>query len=253
MEIVGRCPKGELIRAGVFCLIMLTGSGWFFYDGLVKYPNENLREAIENLPAHWPKVSEEHDWPTINPKVTPEGVAFLREGMKIDEVVAQLGTPAITHSKEQRYFGPAGYLEIKLLGQLVKSFKYKPVNKHQVDDIVHQKWIAGILLCIGLYALYRVLRLATLRTVLNDDGLTINHRKPIPWDAMRELDDSEYARKAWVYLRYTQADRPGRIKLDSYRIHTFREMISELCSRKGFAVPFLDRKEETETTTNRSD
>ena len=108
MEIVGRCPKGELIRAGVFCLIMLAGSGWFSYDGFVKYPKENLREAIENLPAHWPKVSEEHGWPTINPKVTPEGVAFLREGMKIDEVVAQLGTPANTHSKEQRYSGPPG-------------------------------------------------------------------------------------------------------------------------------------------------
>ena len=147
----------------------------------------------------------------------------------------------LTHGTQRRYFGPAGFLVVETVGEVVQSVKYNPSPKPSAEDILLQKVFGVIFLCIGLYFLYRLLRMVTMRAVLTDEGLSLNSKPPIAWDEMTALDDSEYRRKAWVYLEHNHGGSATRVKLDSYRIHTFREMIGEICSRKGFPVPFIKR------------
>jgi hypothetical protein len=239
MHIEARCPKGELIRNGLVALLMLFFSAWLFWDGFVTYPRLNLMYAVENLPVGWPKVPEEVPWPAINPKITPEEVRFIQNDMKVDEVIAALGDPGLKHGQELRYFGPTGFLVIKTLGdRVVKSREYFDSKAKTASAILTQKVMGVVCLLLGGVLAVRFLRMALLKTVLTDEGLSLNGIGPITWEEMVELDNSEYQRKAWVYLQHTHAGMPPRAKLDSYRINQFREIIGEICDRKGFQRPF---------------
>jgi hypothetical protein len=74
------------------------------------------------------------------------------------------------------------------------------------------------------------------RVVLDDNGLSYN-RLHIPWEAMTGLRAKDYSRKYWVDLEYTAGDVTRSLRLDSFHIQQFNEVLAAICERKGFPSP----------------
>ena len=82
-----------------------------------------------------------------------------------------------------------------------------------------------------------MIRAARIRAVLDEQGLVYNQGEPITWDQMRALDASRYKRKGYVRLYYERGGKPGQQKLHSFHIARFKEIVGEICARKGFESP----------------
>jgi hypothetical protein len=107
--------------------------------------------------------------------------------------------------------------------------------EHDKGDIEGQFYWgigAGI---IGLFIAYRTLRAAALRVVIDDSGMTYGSTR-IPFSAMRKL--TEYKKKGLCSLYYEgPGEQERRLRLDSYKVAKFEELIDALCAAKGFPNP----------------
>ena len=78
--------------------------------------------------------------------------------------------------------------------------------------------------------------------MLDDTGLTIPRTGQIHFEQMKSLDTERYKKKGWVTLHYDAGGEEAEVRIDSYHVARFNEIISELCQRTGFASP-LEPKE----------
>jgi len=232
MRIESGCPKSELIRGYLTALIVCGMAGYFAYDGYIGWPQKNLEWATENLPE------EPETRPTINPEITVDKhkrvEAKVKEGAKIDEIHAMLGTPSYQKDDQQWFIGPGGFIELKVAGNAVIESKYTEAKNNEAQ-LLMQKVLGMICLPIGLFLLFKAVKLARLRIVLDDAGLSCTGRSPISWDAMTGLDISNYANKACVNVLHSGG---GPCKLDGYRIDKFDELVKAICEKKEFESPF---------------
>ena len=83
--------------------------------------------------------------------------------------------------------------------------------------------------------------------VLDDSGLRYNGRH-VPWEAMTGLRTDDYTRKGWVYLEYTAGGVTRSLRLDSYHVEKFDEIVNAMNNPdvkervlKTGAVPVGDR------------
>jgi hypothetical protein len=232
MRIESGCPKGELIRAYLTALIVCGGSVYFFYDGFIGYPRENLEWAIENLPE------EPETPPDIKPNITGATHITVEEKVKSgatpDEIIALIGAPSYQTAEQHWHIGPGGYIDLKIAGSKIVESSYVKAD-HSEAQLLLQKVLGLICLPIGLYLVFKAVKLAGLKIVLDDDGLSYSSQPTLRWDAMTGLNISNYASKAWVNVEHTGG---GPVKLDGYRIDKFDELVKAICEKKGFESPF---------------
>lgn len=232
MGIETGCPKGELIRAYLMAFVVCGGSVYFFYDGYIGYPQKNLEWAIENLPE------EPETRPEIKPNITSathttvEGK--VKEGATPDEIIAIIGAPSFQTDEQHWHIGPGGYIELKVAGTRIIESKYVKAD-HSEAQLLLQKVLGLICVPIGLLLLFKAVKLAGLKVVLDDNGLNYAGRPAISWDAMTGLNISKYAGKAWVSVEHSGG---SPLKLDGYRIEKFDELVKAICEKKGFESPF---------------
>jgi hypothetical protein len=171
--------------------------------------------------------------------VTAENVDKIESGMTLSLLEHHLGDkPVETHNQTYWYIGPAVYARFEVIGDAVSNVIEMTENTdHRESDLAMQKWIAAGLCIVVLITLYFLIRAVRTRVVLDDAGLTVNHRH-VAWDAMTGLDIEEYKDRGWLDLVYDDGDL---LRLDSYHIAKFREIVTEICNRKGFASPFAEK------------
>lgn len=126
-------------------------------------------------------------------------------------------------------------------------------NRERTEgDIFLQKVIAVGLGGLALVVLFFLLRAYMTRVVVDERGLTFN-RTHVPWDAMAGLGTEDYARKGWLDLNYEADGSTRKVRLDSYHIDRFNEIMDAICERKGYAVPRVRAAEEPEQDTEARD
>ena len=173
-----------------------------------------------------------------NPAVTAENVEKIEPGMSLSRLEHHLGGDCEQYNQVYWYIGPAAYAEFEVIADAVsKVIKIEENSDHRESDIVMQKWIAVGLCGVLLITLSFLIRAIRTRVVLDDAGLTFN-RRHIAWEAMTGLDIDEYKERGWLDLVYDDGEL---LRLDSYHIAKFREIITEISNRKGFASPFADK------------
>ncbi len=216
-------------------------SGWFYYDGTVGWPEENIKKAVESLdpvPAELPPIN-----PRISADATAECLREVQEKRVTRENVLSLfGAPGWERQRSNdrpgdiRYFGPGGMLSLTPDGDRIIAASYVK-GKHDDGEIYFQIFLAVGLLPAVVGMVFQFVRVLTTQVTLSEDGLKVRARPTIPFDAMSGLDASRLRKKGFIDLAYTHNGTAKTVRLDDYVIRDFRPIIGEICSRCGFADP----------------
>lgn len=234
MPIVSGTTRERLIRAAATTFLAVVIGVWFGYDGFVDYPRENWDYIRSNYLAQPP------DSPTTLPVPDPDIGPHTPESLSaatLPDLEEQLG-PAHFRTEDRALWIGAGWGA--LIASLDPAGNITALNwdraKHTATDILWQKILCGFCLAVGLVLLVHLARLLRFRVSLDEAGLHIGATS-VPWDRMRALDISAFKNKGWVELEYDCEGQPARLRLDSYHIDRFDDIIREICTRRGFTSP----------------
>lgn len=222
-------------------------SAYFAYDGYIGYPNLNLKWARSAL-ASIKGMPEARDLRS-NPKVLVSELRKLEVDVKLEKVTVEsltalFGPPTFLSGEDCCYIGPATYAWFKIAdGKVVKIEAIATNAEKSESDITGQKWFAVLTGVIAVIALVHLVRIWRARWILDDNGLTAGGRL-IPWDAMDSLVTKDYQRKGWLDLVHVQNGRKASVRLDSFHIDRFDDIVLAICERKGFASPLKPAAEE---------
>ncbi len=223
-------------RIIIFMVMCSAFAVWFARDGYVKYPAENLKWAQQQLP-------ERPDDLKPNPRASLGNLQRVEVGMTVAELEALLGRPALVHEQKHWYVGPAAYGSFVVVGDKVRQIeRVEESHEHNEGSLRTQKVFAAGMGLLGLITLGHLIRATKMRVVLDDAGLKIRGRA-IGWDDMEALDSEAYARKGWVDLMVRSGGATEPVRLDSYLIDRFDDIVQAICERKGFALPFTSQSE----------
>lgn len=228
MRIESGPAPDKLRRAGIRTVILLAVGVWFAYDGWVGYPKQNRQEYSEQF-AERPNPASL----AIHPEITEEFTKQLDARNTLSDAEKRLGPPAMKTDLDARWFGPAGTLIVPVRGGAA-TFKSA---KHTATDMLVQRAIAIGLLLAFVVSAAAMLRLRSTRYALDDSGLTLPKVGSIGWDAMQKLNGDRVEEVGWVELHYADGGGGKSVRIDSFEIAAFGEIVDAICERKGFENP----------------
>ena len=231
MKIESGTTRETLVRLGIVTLACLILCVLFLRDGLVVWPRENAQHMGDQFPEPAKKT------PIINPAITESSLNQVHKGERVTKLEEDFGEPAFDNGVEVYWLGRSGFVWAKLdRSGLVEQSKWEDAP-HTRTDLQWQMVGAVITAVLTVIAGWFLIRAARIRAVLDEQGLVYNQGEPITWDQMRALDASRYKRKGYVRLYYERGGKPGQQKLHSFHIARFKEIVGEICARKGFESP----------------
>jgi len=224
-------------------LVMCVGfSTWFAYDGFVGYPAKNMEWARQFLP---PEGKQRTLHP--NPRATVAALEKLREvvgvgGVAVEKVTAEIGEPAFRDDGHLYYIGPAAFASFEIRGDRVVGIeRIEAQTEPSESDIRNQKALALILAVVAVGVLVHLVRISRERVVLDDEGLKIRGQV-ITWDEMESIDGSRLQDKGWVTLTYQRGGQARSIRLDSFSLDRFEEILNAIREKKGFHLKTVPEK-----------
>ncbi len=244
VEIVSPTTTERLLRTMAMTAMLAVFSGWFLIDGYITWPAENLTDAVEALdPIPTPL-------PTIDPAVTSdiakrlaaelEDKRITPDRMTGEDIIQQLGQPAWqkTEAGETRYvyFGPAGVIDVTLNGDVVDSISFKEGVRDEIELAIQLIFGYGMMPLVAIM-LIQLVRVATTKAVLDQQGLRLRGKPLIPFEHMKRLDTALFQKKGIVDVVYTAGNKEKTVRLDHYVLRDFRRIVTEICSRCGFESP----------------
>jgi hypothetical protein len=165
------------------------------------------------------------------------------------EIIAELGKPLVVRpaadekNEHWHYVGQFGRLDLEVernkddnLGKVVAANWEQTPADYRQDSIRQQKFFAVACALMGVIGTAWLIRIWRTRVVVDETGLTYD-RRVIPWEAMTQLDSAQYHAKGWLTLHYQQGQSQRKIKLDSFKIDAFDEVIDAICLQRGFVNP----------------
>lgn len=227
-----------LWNAGIL-LACLALAGWFFYDWRIGYPQSNLELAQRRLTELLGDPSKVPD-PLPERPTKDQFTQIVQKDMQtLDRVRERLGAPLLTRraaGREVDYYASAyGVGLVPHVGNRVISDEVRWDKwKHTYAEIQQQYWCALIALLFAAYFAWRTFKAATLRVVLDEQGIDFAGRR-IDWDAIVRLDN--YSSKGWVDIFYRSNNTERKIRLDNQKVARFDEIVDAICQHKGFDDP----------------
>jgi hypothetical protein len=231
----------------IILLVSVFLGAYFLYDYQIGYPKKNREAAhkaltpllgAENLPKQLPEKPTQPEVYALTKKL--EELSQSRV-IQVDDIEQEFGSPTFTAADEQgrgtlAYFVSAyGMVRVPVVRGRVdhKQIHWMPWEKSR-EEIRLQFYCALIAFAFGLYMFTRVYRAATLRVVIDDEGMTYGKRR-IPFENMVRLCD--FNPKGWIDLYYQFGSQQRKLRLDNQKVRKFDEIIDTLCDAKGFADP----------------
>lgn len=221
----------------IMTIVAFGLTAYFLYDGFYGYPQANLAEARKLLNVEGQLTLE-----ILGEHPTKDDAEKIRTEKLNDpeEIRNRLGKPIAVENVgpgqlRLLYASQYGRLVVPVINDRVDATGVQwQAWKYDKGDIQGQFYsaIAGTL---GLlFFLYRTIRAATLRVVIDDDGVRYANRQ-IPWDAIQSVRD--YNRKGWVDMYYATAAGEKRVRIDNQKVARFNEIVDTICQEKGFENP----------------
>jgi hypothetical protein len=227
--------------------------GWFAFDGWVGYPEKNRQEHIEALPlGERAKAADAR----IYPSVTAESLAKAQDAVKKLDVASQRkaleelygGPPSFEDDQGWYYFGPT-YRVTAVLKDAKPERAVGASTEKSSSEIQTQRWLAATLGVVAVILLFHLVRVWRTHVALDDRGLSLGRRGPIPWEDMKSLDTGRFLKKGWVDLLYQSNGADRRVRLDEYHLARFDEVIAAICAEKGFDDPVAAEKAQKSAQT----
>lgn len=262
MRIESGTTTEHRVRLGLFLVMLIVFAGYFGYDGMWGYPAKNLDWARQNIPNLPP---EQKAYIRTNPRVMVATLVEIEKAVKSPAGITEakvrelLGEPSAVadHAgsgsvKDHWYVGPAACARVQVADGNVRDLScLENVNKTE-SDIKMQKGLGVLLGIIAVGVAIYYIHIMTMKTVLDDAGLAAKRRR-VSWDEMTGLDTSDYDRKGWLDVVYRKGGEEGAVRLDSYHIASFDEIVGTICERKDFANPIKPRSTDPADDDDRAD
>lgn len=227
----------QIVRSVLFMGFAL----YFVYDGAIGWPAANRREAEKMLQARPFDGRLQYDQLQETPTKPQFENVKLAAPFSQSDLRAQLGEPTLVEDNDEYYVSRYGFGKatiragrVKAEDMLWKEWKYPR------DKVISQFYWAILPALPGLYFLWRLYKAATLRVVIDDDGMTYDG-KPIPFDKMVALRD--YNPKGWIDLYHQTASGQKKLRLDNEKVMKFDEIVAAICAAKGFPNEVTDYHE----------
>jgi len=235
MTIESGTTKDRRNRIVIFVVMCLVFAGWFAHDGFNKYPAKNIKWARQSL-QRVGTLPDPKDL-TANPKAIIKNLEQIKSGMSLAEVKTLLGEPTFQEGKDYCYIGLASYGWFKIAADNVITVEdVKENTEPSESDIRNQKYFALVAALTALVSLGYLIRIMRVRYVLDDAGLAIRGKK-IAYEDMIGLATGDYERKGWLDLKCRVGSAESFVRLDSYLIDRFDEIVNAICEKKGFQSP----------------
>ena len=229
-------------------IIMLLGvffGAYFLYDHTIGYPQKNRVTAEQAL---IPRIGAERipDKLPEKPTETDCKNEVKNETTEPDRIHELWGTPLFAASENgtiyEYYPSAYGMAVVPIIGKYVdfKKIRWEQWEK-SADDIQMQLYCSIASFLFALFFLYRVIKAATLKVVIDDEGLVYAGRR-VPFDNMTKF--TNYSKKGWVDLFYKLGTQERKIRFDNQKVRKFNEIIDALCRAKGFADPRKEVEED---------
>ena len=99
------------------------------------------------------------------------------------------------------------------------------------------RYAIPVLIVLGILAIFYAIKAARLRIEADEqNGISINGKEPISWDAIEDIDTSALAKKGYLYLKHRKPSGESEIvKLDEYNLDFFDELYAMI--RTKLALP----------------
>jgi len=234
----------QLLRTVLF----LGFAAWFVYDGAVRWPAQNRREAEQQLAAPEPFGGRLQYADLGEPPTKQEYQRVVdAKPTKVEQVHELLGKPQYVRTEGagravEFFVGQYGYVAVPVDNGRVNaaSIVFKPWKRDK--SVVRQQYYWAIVPLIpGLYFLWRTYKAATLRVTIDDEGMVYDGQR-IAFADMVSLRD--YSPKGWIDLYYRVGEREKRLRLDNEKVLRFDEIVDALCKAKGFRNEVREYAEE---------
>lgn len=225
----------------MFLILCIALGGYFYYDYAIGYLNKNREKArevltplmggAENIPETFPASPTKPEFEAL----------FESKPTDPQAIYDKLGQPLVKKPTEDgktiNYFvSDYGMVRLAVVGGQIDpktSIVWTPWYKSK-EEIRLQLYCALICFAVALYVLTRVFRAATLRAVIDDEGMTYGGRR-ILFENMTRLCD--YSKKGWVDLYHKLGAEERKLRIDNQKIRKFDEIINTICEVKGFEDP----------------
>ncbi len=231
--IVSRTTTERIVRNSIFVAVFAGFAAFCWYDRYVRYPNQNLQNAIENLPVVLAEA------PPINRRVNKASAERIAPGKTtLAELQDWFGPPGWQHpdAPEIRYFGEGGVLSVRTGGGArVESADWK-MSQHKGEAELRFQLIMALVLTpfsVGALAFYLV-RVLGFRCELEDAGLKHPGHPVIPFSAMKAMT---YVKSGLYDLAYEKDGRQRTVRLDDYKIKAFDPIVEAICQQTGLTRP----------------
>ena len=110
--------------------------------------------------------------------------------------------------------------------------KSLPYKFHNALDLLVQKLIAGGLVLITAWSVWRFFACQKRRATADEEALSPAPGVSIPWDAIRLVDNTRWQKSGIVTVTYTDsAGQEDSAVLDSYNLDNLRPILQELAIR----------------------
>jgi hypothetical protein len=219
----------QLVRT----LLFFGFAAYFCYDGAIGYPNRN-RAAAERELAKKP-FSGTLKYEALPDAPTADDAARLPKSGTVTgkQVREALGEPRFTDGADEYYLSKWGHMRVPAR---TGAFNVSEIRAWEnwfksAEDIRLQFYCALLAALPGLWFLRKLVQAATLRAVLDDEGLLYGQQR-IAFADMTALRD--YSPKGWIDLYYRRGERDARLRLDNEKIALFDEIVAGICQVKGF-------------------
>ncbi len=249
MRIETGTTNERLARCGILALALCVFAGWFYKDGWYTYQRRALESfqrylQLEELPEPHPKL--DYAYPE---EQRPEYKKRVAGGLTKKEVLEELGEPIVVRQDpadqldDWHYVGQYCRIHYEVerakdpnAGKVLAVHIEQAPADYRYESVQQQRFWAIVCAVLGVLAIAWFIKVWRTRVVVDESGLTYNS-KHIAWDDMVDLDGADYAAKGWVTLIYTQQGKEKTMRLDSFKIDAYRDVIDAICRRKGFANP----------------
>lgn len=227
----------RIVRSAIPALLVTGFAGAFLWDGYVGYPRDNAAQLARTLGVT--SAPAMIDW-NLSKDAAQAVISELAVGTPIEKLDRALDAPGLTHGDERYYLGPTGHVRMRQGGGVVTEIKWVD-GVHSTTDLIVQRWLGYVLLPVALGLLLYLIRVATTRTSLTDDGLRLGRKPIIPLDAVKGLRVDPTSKGEVVEITYDTGDGKEKVaRLDAYLVKQFTGMVAALCEGTGQPNPLSD-------------
>ena len=224
-QVVSGPSTEKIVRNLLLFLLPAAFAIAFLLDGFYGYACNNAAQLSKSLGLSLEPPT------TPDPRLTAAEAETLIGKIPLEstrrDAEERLGAPTIQRFTEGYYLGPGGHLRARYESDRLVALDW--VNGvHSETDIALQRWIGFALTVFTAGLFVNLVRVASTRVVVADEGFRIRKGPVIPFSAVRQIYLDPDSTSGRVLIECVQEGRQGAFMLDAYHVKHLDQVIEAI-------------------------